>query len=284
MKMSKAIGRYVYVEVDGFEYRVFFLENGEGIPMVCQHTAGCHNHQWRYVLEDSDITNNFRVIAYDLPRHGKSDPPLNKEWWKEEYRFTTEHFKNFIVALCKTLELEQPVYIGSSMGGTIALHLAHDHADYFRAVIALESAEKPLPFYSKFLDYPRVSSQDIGSYGVMGLMPPAPIIPEHDIRSTAFYYSQAAPGVLYGDLYNYSVEHDMSETVSEIDTNKCMVYMLTGEYDYLTTPAMSKATCDKIKGAKFSEMKGLGHFPMSESANTFKKYIMPVLNEISSPD
>jgi pimeloyl-ACP methyl ester carboxylesterase len=170
------------------------------------------------------------------------------------------------------------------MGGTIALHLAHDHADYFRAVIALESAEKPLPFYSKFLDHPRVSSQDIGSYGVMGLMPPAPIIPEHDIRSTAFYYSQAAPGVLYGDLYNYSVEHDMSETVSEIDTSKCMVYMLTGEYDYLTTPAMSKATCDKIKGAKFAEMKGLGHFPMSECANTFKKYIVPVLNEISSPD
>ena len=163
MKMSKAVGRYVYVEVDGFEYRVFFLENGKGIPMVCQHTAGCHNHQWRYVLEDPDITENYRVIAYDLPRHGKSDPPLNKEWWKEEYKFTTEHFKNFIVALCKTLELEEPVYIGSSMGGTIALHLAHDHADYFRAVIGLESADKPLPFYSKFLDYPRVSSQDMGS-------------------------------------------------------------------------------------------------------------------------
>ena len=61
MKMSNAIGRYVYVEVDGYEYRVFYLENGEGIPMVCQHTAGCHNHQWRYVLEDPDITKNFRI-------------------------------------------------------------------------------------------------------------------------------------------------------------------------------------------------------------------------------
>ena len=35
------------------------------------------------VLEDEEITANYRVIAYDLPRHGKSDPPENKEWWKE---------------------------------------------------------------------------------------------------------------------------------------------------------------------------------------------------------
>lgn len=282
MKMARATGRYVHVEVDGIEYRVFFLENGEGIPLVCQHTAGAHNNQWLHVLEDPDITRHFRVIAYDLPRHGKSDPPLNKEWWREEYRLTTDHFKNFIVEFCKTMELKSPVYIGASMGGTIALHLAHDYADYFRAVIALESAEKPLPFYSLFLNNPHVSSQDIGSVGTMGLMAPPPLIAEHNLRSNVFYSNQAAPGVLLGDLFHYSIEHDMSKTVSEIDVRKCMVYMLSGEYDYLTPPWLSKATSEKIKGAKFIEMKSVGHFPMAESAETFKKYLMPVLEEIRS--
>jgi len=50
--------------------------------------------------------------------------------------------------------------------------------------------------------------------------------------------------------------------------------------DYLTTPQYSKATADKIPGAEFIEMKGIGHFPMSESHETFKKYIMPVLGKI----
>lgn len=279
-RMSPVIGRYVYVDADDAQYKVFYLENGQGIPLVCQHTAGCHNHQWRYLLEDPDITRNFRVIAYDLPRHGKSDPPLNQEWWKDEYRLTTRHFVNFIVAFCKTIELDSPIFMGSSFGGCVALHLAHDHADYFRAVISLEAADYRPGFYHDWFHHPHVNSQDVNSYGVMGLMAVPPLISEQDRRATVFYYSQGAPGVLKGDLYFYSVDHDMRQTVSGIDTSRCMVYMLTGEYDYLTTPKMSKETSDKIEGARFMEMKEIGHFPMSESGPTFMKYISPVLEEI----
>ena len=69
--------------------KFFILQNGKGIPLICQHTAGCHNHQWRGLLEDEEITKNYNVIAYDLPRHGKSDPPHNKEFWKEEYKLNS---------------------------------------------------------------------------------------------------------------------------------------------------------------------------------------------------
>ena len=86
VKHHDVVGRYVTIEVDECEYKVFYLQNGKGIPLICQHTAGCHNHQWRGLLEDPEITKNYNVIAYDLPRHGKSDPPHNKEWWKEEYK------------------------------------------------------------------------------------------------------------------------------------------------------------------------------------------------------
>jgi hypothetical protein len=44
--ISPVTGRYVTMEVMGDELKVFFLENGSGQPLVCQHTAGCHNHQW----------------------------------------------------------------------------------------------------------------------------------------------------------------------------------------------------------------------------------------------
>ena len=123
VRHSPVTGRYVTIEVDGMEYKVFYLHNGKGQPLICQHTAGCHNHQWRGLLEDEEITKNYNVIAYDLPRHGKSDPPHNHEWWKEEYKLTKEHYVNFIVALCDALELDDPIFMGSSFGGNVALQL-----------------------------------------------------------------------------------------------------------------------------------------------------------------
>lgn len=57
-----------------------------------------------------------------------------------------------------------------------------------------------------------------------------------------------------------------------IDTKKCPVHMLTGEYDWSNTPAMSQATCDKIPGGKHTAMKGLGHFPATENPKVFVGY------------
>jgi pimeloyl-ACP methyl ester carboxylesterase len=37
---------------------------------------------------------------------------------------------------------------------------------------------------------------------------------------------------------------------------------------------------DRIRGAKLTVMKGLGHFPMSENPQAFLGYLRPVLHEI----
>ena len=39
-RFENITGRYVYLDVDGGEYRVYFEENGSGIPLLLQHTAG----------------------------------------------------------------------------------------------------------------------------------------------------------------------------------------------------------------------------------------------------
>ena len=41
-----------------------------------------------------------------------------------------------------------------------------------------------------------------------------------------------------------------------------------------------KKIFNKMPGTEFVEMKRLGHLPMSESHDIFKKYIMPVLEKI----
>lgn len=276
--VSPVTGHYVDVEVAEESYEVFFLENGKGIPLLCQHTAGAHNHQYRNLLRDPEVTKNFRVIAYDLPYHGKSDPPHGKEWWKEQYDLKSDFFQEFVLNLSEALDLDRPVFMGSSMGGVLCLYLARHHPEKFRALIALEAADFTPGFYLDWWAHPEINDGELASSVVEGLM--APQTSELDRRLTMWYYSQAAPGVLKGDLYFYSMEHDMRETVSEIDTQKAPLYMLTGEYDYLSTPAQTQATADKIPGAKAQTMREIGHFPMSENHETFMSYVNPVLEEI----
>ena len=282
-KFSPVTGRYVTIAVDdpdlGGEYKVFYLENGQGRPLVCQHTAGCHNHQWRDLLEDDEITQKYRVIAYDLPRHGKSDPPNDREWWKEEYRLTTNFYTKFIVTLCDALELEEPIFMGSSFGGNVALQLAYRYPDRFAGVIPVEAADYSPGFFLDWWQHPHANAAQVCASGVWDLM--APQSPDQDRWKTWFYYSQGSEA-FRGDLYFYSVDHDLRGKLGEIDTKKCPVVMTTGTYDYLTTPEMTEATAKQIEGAEFIAMEDIGHFPMSENYPVFKRYLEQALEIIES--
>ena len=71
MKLEPIVGRYAHID----HQRIYFEEAGQGIPLVCLHTAGSDGRQYRGVLNDAAITRNFRVIAFDMPWHGKSSQP-----------------------------------------------------------------------------------------------------------------------------------------------------------------------------------------------------------------
>src|SRR5262245_4891047 len=144
-RFDAATGRYVYLTIDGVEYRVYFEEAGEGIPLLLQHTAGADGRQWRHLLEDAGIGRHFRMIAYDLPYHAKSVPPPTVEWWKKEYALTRDFFMKMPVALSAALELERPVFMGCSIGGHLAADLACFYPGVFRAAIGLEGALPPRP-------------------------------------------------------------------------------------------------------------------------------------------
>jgi pimeloyl-ACP methyl ester carboxylesterase len=280
--LDAVVGHYVTLELDGLAHRVYFEEAGEGIPLLCQHTAGAHGSQWRHVLASEAVTRRFRVIAYDLPYHGKSLPPEGKAWWAEEYRLTKRFLMQVPVALSRALGLERPVYLGSSIGGHLALDLASNHPEAFRAVIGLEAAAATPGAYLDIMNHPRVSNAFKASlmYGLT-----APTAPEAFRRETEWVYSQGAPPVFKGDLYYYSVDHDMGEQeLAAIDTAKCAVHLLTGEYDWSAPPAASKQTADRIPGASFSTMAGLGHFPMCEDPERFLAALLPVLEKIRAAE
>jgi pimeloyl-ACP methyl ester carboxylesterase len=269
------VGGYVYVPYEGYEYRVFYEEAGQGIPLVCLHTAGTDSREWRHQLCDPEINQNFRVIAFDMPRHGKSIPPAGFE--KEDYRLTAQFYSEFIMAFCDALGLENPVIMGSSMGGNICLHLALNFEEKLRALIAVEACDYSPGWYISWLHHPHVHGGEACAQSVFGLM--APQSPEDYRWETWWYYSQGGPGIFKGDLYFYSVDHDFREMNDQISGN-VPIYMMTGVYDFACTPEMTEETAKKVKGSEAIIMEEIGHFPMSENPEVYKEYLMPVLEKI----
>jgi pimeloyl-ACP methyl ester carboxylesterase len=270
-------GKYVYVPYGGYEYRIYYEEAGTGIPLVCLHTAGTDAREWRHQLNDPEITTNYRVLAFDMPRHGKSIPPSGFE--REEYRLTAKFYSEFVMSFCDALELDRPVIMGSSMGGNICLHIALNFEQKVRALIAIEACDHSPGWYISWLEHPHVHGGEACATSIYGLM--APQSPEEYRWETWWYYTQGGPGIFKGDLYFYSVDHDFRKLNEKISGN-VPLYLMTGVYDFACTPEMTEATAKKIKGAESIIMQDIGHFPMSENPVTFKKYLMPVLNKIHS--
>ena len=276
-ELEAIIGRYTQIEIQGRSNRVYFEEAGQGIPLVCLHTAGADATQFRHLLNDQQITKDYRVIAFDLPWHGKSLPPVG--YHLEEYNLTTELYVDSIMSVCRALELEQPVVMGCSMGGRIVLELALSQGQELRAVIALEGADHQEPWYdTNWLYRPDIHGGEVSAGLVSGLV--APQSPEEYRWETLWGYLQSGPGVFKGDLHFYREDSDYRDRVADIDTVNCPVYLLTGEYDFSCTPEDTLRTAERIDGARAVIMEGLGHFPMCEDPAQFRKYITPVLEQI----
>ena len=274
------IGRYVHLELAGHDHRIYFEEAGQGIPLLMQHTAGCHGSQWRHLFEFPEITDRFRLIAYDLPCHGKSVPPVSKDWWDEQYLLKGEFLRSIPVKLAQALNLERPVFMGCSVGGLLALDLAHKCADVFRAVISIEGALNIQGQLDDFQElwHPQVNNEYKARL-MDGLM--SPTSPKAYRKETSFVYASGWPPVFLGDLCYYVEDYDLRPCAGEIDTNKVGVHILSGEYDYSGTTELGQEAHKAIPGSTWSEMVGVGHFPMSENPAAFVEYLKPILAQIS---
>jgi pimeloyl-ACP methyl ester carboxylesterase len=273
------VGRYLNLALSGRPHRLYVEEAGQGIPLVCLHTAGADGRQFRHILNDEAITRDFRVIAFDMPWHGKSLPPTGFE--TEEYKLTTQAYTQMVLDVCDALRLERPVVMGCSIGGRLVLNLAAEHAKRFRALIGLESAAYQQPWYdTEWLHRPDVHGGEVCAALVSGMM--APQSPADSRHETLWMYKSGGPGAFKGDLYFYRVDGDLRDKIGRIDTSVCPLYLLTGEYDFSCTPEDTQRTAAGIKGAEVTIMKELGHFPMSENPAQFRRYILPVLERIKT--
>ena len=269
-------GRYASIEIEGRPHRIYFEQAGAGRDLLFLHTAGSDTRQFHRLMNDAALLRDWRMTAFDLPWHGKSLPPQGGV--PGEWRLNTDRYAACIDAVIRGLGLKRPVLMGSSMGGQICLEMAYRFADSLGGVIACEACDKITGREVPFAKHALYNQTLVVPEWIYGLM--SPTTPRARAIEIWWEYSQGGYGVFHGDIEFYAHDWDARERVASIDTRRCPVIMLTGEYDYSCTPEMSRLTAEKIPGAQFQMMKGLGHFPMTENPEAFLEYLKPALAQL----
>ena len=128
---------------DGVTLR--YIDAGAGKPpLLFVHGWTCNRTNWRDQIPH--FAKNHRVVAVDLRGHGESDKP--------DQDYNIEGFVGDVAWLIGELKLSQPVVIGHSMGGVIAMNLVRRHPALTRAIVMVDSPITPLPESTRALVEP----------------------------------------------------------------------------------------------------------------------------------
>jgi pimeloyl-ACP methyl ester carboxylesterase len=109
--------------------RIHYLESGEGLPLLLLHSNGCSGHE--FMLSAAMLAQKYRVIAWDQPGHGDSDPLRG--------HFSIENYTAALIEFMDALNLQRVILAGSSVGGLITIAAGALHPACFSKLAVVEA-------------------------------------------------------------------------------------------------------------------------------------------------
>jgi 2-succinyl-6-hydroxy-2,4-cyclohexadiene-1-carboxylate synthase len=120
-----------HIDVDvGEDLRLHVASSGEGPVLVLLHGFTGSTATWDFLRPALD--SQYRVVAVDLPGHGRSSSPSNHA------RYSLDRFADDLATIFDSLDIENAAVLGYSMGGRAAIRFAIVHPQRIKALI-LES-------------------------------------------------------------------------------------------------------------------------------------------------
>lgn len=227
-------------------------QSGSGPPIVLWHGWGMNLRAFDLLRDD--LARDHRVIAVDLPGHGRSS-------WDEALDGEAQ-----LQWLLQTLPRES-VLIGWSLGGQFALRAAA-RAGGVRALVLLNST----PRFVRSADWPHGMQpallQQFGAWlqqdaaatitsflelQVRGSRAAAAAL--EDLRAAQQLHGVATAGALRAGL-TLLADHDLRDAAQGIHQPALVV---GGEYDRIVPPAATRALAAMLPQAEYLELPRAGH-------------------------
>lgn len=118
-----------FVEIDGEKYGYRQSGHGEKVIVLIHGLAETSKYFWRKFI--SHFKDTYTIIAIDLRGHGDSAKP------RKGYR-PSEQAK-LIFSMLNALNIDQPILLGHSLGGIIAIRFAVMYPDNLSHLVVYDS-------------------------------------------------------------------------------------------------------------------------------------------------
>ncbi len=112
--------------------RLAHLDEGQGAPVVFVHGEPTWSFLWRKVI-DPVRAAGFRAIAPDLPGFGRSDKPIDMDW------YSYDRHSAALSDLLEHLDVRGATMVVHDWGGPIGLRAAVEHAERFERLVILDT-------------------------------------------------------------------------------------------------------------------------------------------------
>ncbi len=234
--------------------RVHYHVSGAGHDLLLLHGWGTDLSAFAPV--HSHLETSFRVYALDFPGFGQSDPPPTA-WGTQEYA-------DFVRQFLKELRMTNPVVIGHSFGGRIAIRLAS--AEAIPQMILVDSAgirpHRNWKYVLKVALYKSIKS-------VVTTLPVVntysePILERFRKMSGSKDYQQAS-GVMRKTFINV-VNEDLRHLLPHIQAPTLLIW---GEHDQATPVNDGKLMEQLIPDAGLVVLKHAGHYSYLDRLHDF---------------
>jgi haloalkane dehalogenase len=112
--------------------RLAHIDEGKGPPVVFIHGEPTWSFLWRKVIQPIRAAG-YRCIAPDLPGFGRSDKPIDLNW------YTYDRHTDSVAGLFEELKLRDATLVVHDWGGPIGLRVAVEHSDWIGRMVLLDT-------------------------------------------------------------------------------------------------------------------------------------------------
>jgi esterase len=112
--------------------KLFFRELGQGQPIIIMHGIFGSSDNW--LTQARILSEHYRVFSLDLRNHGQSP---------HDNTFDYPAMANDLLLFIQEHQLVNPIVIGHSMGGKVAMNFAVAHAEMLERLIVVDIAPRP---------------------------------------------------------------------------------------------------------------------------------------------
>ncbi|MEF8907713.1 MAG: alpha/beta hydrolase [Haloarculaceae archaeon] len=253
----------------GVELRVDETGNRNGRPVLFIHGYSQSRLCWTRQLE-SDLAEDFRLVAIDNRGHGRSDKPegayADSTLWAEDIRSVIEE-----------LDLDRPVLVGWSYGGLIIADYLGAYGDEHIAGINLVGAISKNgtgdamavigeDFTDRVPGFESTDAEDSVAALERFLRDCMHDDPSPADLSFMLGYNVLVPPHVRTSLHSRTVTHD-----DDLQAVEVPVLVTHGEADGVVLPAAAEEHADLIGAAETSFYPEVGHSPFWEAPERFNR-------------